>query len=286
VHKWKAPGSARQRETIVAREVAVSKNVCQCCLMDLEYGLPSHVVDALVTAVASAPPLPASEANREFFWDEKRRAVDDGRDDGGESYGKLRAHMGKLERIAAMAPYINPHKHGPGLVPPPRPPRTISTHADGAARRDLPPRDQSVRTVYITGVTPGVTERELARYCSPHGAIESITLNMERFCAHVQFRERAGAARCVDGLKDNLTICGTRLRVMWARSSGASTGPTSMPPGVRAASLPPGIRTHLAAGADAAPPAPSGCYPSTSFAELDAKWGARAWTDDVDANDE
>lgn len=52
-----------------------------------------------------------------------------------------------------------------------------------------------------------------------------------------------------------------------------------MPPGVRAPALPPGIRTHP--GPAGAASAPSGGYPSMSFAELDAKRGApmTAWTD-------
>jgi pre-mRNA-splicing factor RBM22/SLT11 len=288
VHKWKVPGG-RQRETIIAQEVAVTKNVCQCCLNDLEYGLPSHLVDSLATAIHGAERLPGSDANREFFWDEKRRAVADGREDGSESYGKLRGHAHKLERLAAMAPYVNPHKHGPGQVPEPRQQRAAALPA-AQPRRDLPPRDLSVKAVFVAGIPPGVGERELVTCCAPYGRIASIKLNMERFCAHVEFHERASALACIEGLRDNdnLVIQGTRLRVMWARSSGdgrshppAST-PAGLPPGIRAsasqpaASLPPGIRIAIG-GAGQAGAGPDGgrpSYPSTSASALESA-GAR-----------
>ncbi|KAG8468055.1 hypothetical protein KFE25_007107 [Diacronema lutheri] len=275
VHRWKAPGVGRQRQTIISREVATTKNVCQCCLHDLEYGLPSHLVDSLVSAVHGAEALPASDANREFFWDEKRKAVTDGREDGGAVHGKLRAQLGKLERIAAMAPYTNPYRHGPGQVPPPRQ-RPDAAKRDGAddKRRDLPPRDTSITTLYVTGITPSMRDGELARFFAPYGAIASIKLDYEHFCAHVRFHERASAFACACGLKDNLTVQGTRLRVMWARNRAGG-----LPPGIRetsrvaacdagVASLPPGVK----APAGAEPGAP--VYPSASADALDAA-GAR-----------
>ncbi|KAJ1621564.1 hypothetical protein T492DRAFT_1068937 [Pavlovales sp. CCMP2436] len=273
VHKWKAPGIARQRETIISRDVAVTKNVCQCCLLDLEYGLPSHVVDSLVAAVSGPSGLPSSEANREFFWDEKRRAVADGREDGGESYGKLRAHMGKIERIAAMAPYVNPyHGTGPGQVPAPREPQPERKDGD---RRDRPPRDQSVTTLYLTGITPSMDERQLTPYFAPYGAIALININIDRYCAHIKFHDRASAFHCVEGLRDKLTVQGTRLRVMWARGGDRTHGPGASgsarpPPGVRPtpppAGGPPGIR--------AADAGELTTYPSSSVVALDAT-GAR-----------
>lgn len=274
--KWKVPGIGRQRETIVSRDVATAKNVCQCCLCDLEYGLPSHVVDSLVSAVHGAESLPASEANREFFWDEKRRAVAEGREDGGEAYGKLRAHVGKLERIAAMAPYVNPYKHGPGQVPPPRPARA---EGDGERRRELPPRDPSVTTLRVSGITPSMGEADLTRHCAPYGPIASVEIDMERFSARVRFHDRASAAACMEGLRDNLTVQGTRLRIMWARAHGSGAG--GVPPGVRVAASGAAQGGSSAAcvpsGTGTAPAESSGAYPSASAQALDAA-GARPET--------
>ena len=45
VFRWKAGTGGRYKQTIIAPEVARVKNVCQCCLTDMEFGLPVAVRD-------------------------------------------------------------------------------------------------------------------------------------------------------------------------------------------------------------------------------------------------
>ena len=46
--RWQPGAEARYKETIIAPEVAIAKNVCQVCLMDMEYNLPVRVRDQLM----------------------------------------------------------------------------------------------------------------------------------------------------------------------------------------------------------------------------------------------
>ena len=46
--RWQPGAEARYKETIIAAEVAIAKNVCQVCLMDMEYNLPVAVRDKLM----------------------------------------------------------------------------------------------------------------------------------------------------------------------------------------------------------------------------------------------
>ena len=48
--RWQPGAEARYKETIIAAEVAIAKNVCQVCLMDMEYNLPVRVRDQLMGA--------------------------------------------------------------------------------------------------------------------------------------------------------------------------------------------------------------------------------------------
>ena len=48
--RWKAGPHGRFKETIVCREVAVEKNICQACLSDMTFGVPVGVRDALLRA--------------------------------------------------------------------------------------------------------------------------------------------------------------------------------------------------------------------------------------------
>lgn len=47
--RWKAGPRGRFKETVVCREVAIEKNICQACLSDMRFGVPVGVRDALLT---------------------------------------------------------------------------------------------------------------------------------------------------------------------------------------------------------------------------------------------
>lgn len=54
----------RFKTTVVCQTCAKIKNVCQTCLLDLEYGLPTQVRDAALAIKSAAP---SSDINREYF---------------------------------------------------------------------------------------------------------------------------------------------------------------------------------------------------------------------------
>ena len=54
----------RYKTTVICQTCAKIKNVCQTCLLDLEFGLPTQVRD---TALAVESEAPTSEINREYF---------------------------------------------------------------------------------------------------------------------------------------------------------------------------------------------------------------------------
>ena len=45
--RWKAGAKGRWKETIISREVAIEKNMCQACLTDMTYGVPVGVREGL-----------------------------------------------------------------------------------------------------------------------------------------------------------------------------------------------------------------------------------------------
>jgi hypothetical protein len=54
----------RFKTTVICQTCAKVKNVCQTCLLDLEYGLPTQVRD---TALAVESEAPTSDINREYY---------------------------------------------------------------------------------------------------------------------------------------------------------------------------------------------------------------------------
>lgn len=68
--KWKAGAGGRYKETIVCREVAAERNVCQACLNDMKFGLPVGVRDALLEKSTQAQQLilPESIAGQNNYY--------------------------------------------------------------------------------------------------------------------------------------------------------------------------------------------------------------------------
>ena len=66
--RWR-PQHGRYKETVVSREVAAERNVCQCCLNDLQFGLPVAVRDAVLRPEAGeAVKSPQSERGRLYRY--------------------------------------------------------------------------------------------------------------------------------------------------------------------------------------------------------------------------
>merc|ERR1712232_233086 len=64
VFRWKAGSEARYKKTVICHEVAKAKNVCQVCLLDLDYNLPVQIRDKALNIQDEA--LPISDVGREF----------------------------------------------------------------------------------------------------------------------------------------------------------------------------------------------------------------------------
>lgn len=64
VFRWCPGARMRFKKTEVCQTCCKLKNVCQTCLLDLEYGLPTQVRDA---ALKIQDDLPQSDVNKEYY---------------------------------------------------------------------------------------------------------------------------------------------------------------------------------------------------------------------------
>ena len=118
--RWQPGSEARYKETIIAAEVAIAKNVCQTCLMDMEYNLPVAVRDRLMGASGPSA-TPTSDVNKEFHWENQRQMLNEGTLQGytasggeGGAGGKMGQSFEKLQSLsrnhgasAASTPYYD-----------------------------------------------------------------------------------------------------------------------------------------------------------------------------------
>ncbi len=102
VFTWKADRTARTKRTNICLTCARLKNCCQCCMLDLSFGLPIVVRDAALKMVA---PGPESSINREYFAQNNEREIEEGRG-GTEEYDKTDEKARELlRRLANSEPY-------------------------------------------------------------------------------------------------------------------------------------------------------------------------------------
>mgnify|MGYP000087716845 CR=1 FL=1 len=74
VFRWRPGRDARYKKTEICQTCTKLKNVCQVCLLDLEYGLPVQVRDSAL-GINTNDVIPKSDVNREYFAEEHDRKV-------------------------------------------------------------------------------------------------------------------------------------------------------------------------------------------------------------------
>lgn len=109
VFAWQAGTKGRLKRVEICKSCAQSKNVCQVCIYDLQYGLPVKVRDKIMresgaTASSTALAVPQSDANRSWYVAKQERDLAQGQatcqiDDPGSRL----AHA-KLKEMACMEP--------------------------------------------------------------------------------------------------------------------------------------------------------------------------------------
>jgi len=102
IFRWKADRTARQKRTNICLTCARLKNCCQCCMLDLSFGLPIVVRDAALKMIA---PGPSSEVNREYYAQNNEKEIEEGRG-AVEAYEKTdEKARDLLRRLANSEPY-------------------------------------------------------------------------------------------------------------------------------------------------------------------------------------
>lgn len=244
----------RYKTTVICQTCAKVKNVCQTCLLDLEYGLPTQVRD---TALALQNEAPTSDINREYYaqnmegkLDGNKSLLDSGR---AQSAGKE-----MLKQLARTDPYYKrnrphicsffakgecsrgtecPYRHEMPVHnelshqnmqdryhgrndPVAR--KILTTHADSQGL--APPEDQSITSIFLSSLPADASELSIrTRVIQSLPTIEptqvkSVVHVAKSRCAFVNFKDRPTAERAAQAWANGLDVDGERVVVKWGRS--------------------------------------------------------------------
>lgn len=284
VYRWKpgtTPGmKSRYKKTEICPTCAKLKNVCQTCLLDLQYGLPVEVRDkALELEGQTKADIKAiSHANRNFVYDQIERQLADGTGSSHiPNYGPVRSRAAEIliNRVqrkgpyykrnephlcsffvrgicnrGVSCPYLHPRKEDLPKKDDPLANQNIKDRFFGTNdpvaaklmnRHELmkqkdneislrgpptTPIDETIRTLFISGIDESVTEDNVREIFSPHGQIQSVHLINEKRIGFVTFTLRSEAQDAISKLFDCLFVKGKRLRLDWGKSRRQLTYPT------------------------------------------------------------
>ncbi|KAF5181188.1 Pre-mrna-splicing factor rbm22 [Thalictrum thalictroides] len=249
VFRWRPGRDARYKKTEICQTCCKLKNVCQVCLLDLEYGLPVQVRDTAL-AINSNDSIPRSDVNREYFAEEHDRRARAGIDYE-SSFGKARPNDTIL-KLQRTTPYYKRNRahvcsfyvRGEctrGAECPYRHEMPVTGELSQQNIKDryygnndpvalkllnkagempslMPPDDESIKTLYVGGLDNRITEQDLRDHFYAHGEIESVRMVLQRACAFVTYTSREGAEKAAEELSNKLVIKGLRLKLLWGRS--------------------------------------------------------------------
>jgi len=259
VFRWCPGARMRYKKTEVCQTCSRMKNVCQTCLLDLEYGLPIQVRDA---ALRVKDDIPRSDVNKEYYIqniDSEMSKVDTTHALG--SVGKAPAASDMLLKLARTTPYYKrnrphicsfwvkgecrrgeecPYRHETPTDPDdPLADQNIKDRYYGVndpvahklMRRAStmpklePPEDKTITTLYVGNLSEKIGEKELRDHFYQYGEIRSITLVPRQMCAFIQYVNRISAELAAEKTFNKLILGGRRLNIKWGKSQGRQGGP-------------------------------------------------------------
>lgn len=252
IFRWCPGTNMRYKKTEICQTCAKVKNVCQTCVLDLQYNLPVQVRDA---GLGLTDNLPRSNVNKDYAVKNAEKQLESGKavydfeaaDKAGKELLKKMARTEpfyKRNRPHICSFYIKgsctrgdtcPYRHEVpvenDLAKQNIKDRYYGTN-DPVARKILsrannassdPPEDKSITSLFLTGIQDHIYEADIRTHFSEFGPIKSVVVVYKANCAFVNFVERESAEAAV---KKSFTvqIRGIPIVVSWGRPK---QGPSS-----------------------------------------------------------
>lgn len=249
-YKFKqSSNSSRYIHTEICKTCSTMKNICQCCLLDLEYGVAYWIRESVENGKANDQNVIGHQnelmnmynAERmQNILDEKLRLKN--REIGFQNEYQLQYHPESINQQPLGINYIQTNQINelPNSIVPYG--FEIDTHTsidqmvDLRDRKDLisklktplpqtvgfvPPEDKSIKTLYVgpfDSIIDGIKEDDLRKNFAPYGPLRHIKIKKEKKCALITYVNREDAEIAAESLFGNiLKIHEKKLNVQFVK---------------------------------------------------------------------
>lgn len=261
--RWRPGLDARYKKTELCPTCAKLKNVCQTCVLDLDYGVPVMVRDQAMVGFEKIDAMPQSEVGMGVLTERLARDVENF---GVVPYGKMNKDVENalLLRLQRRTPYYRrnmPHictffakgTCNRGATCPylhempktgdlanqnirdrffgqndPVARKMLGMAKDKASYKPEPPLDKTITTLWVGGLDGNSTENDLRSLFFPYGELSLIRLLPAKNCAFITFMRRDSAEEAIAAMFKDTTLRGNRLHLDWGK--GQRLMPGQRPP--------------------------------------------------------
>lgn len=192
VFTWRNSARGRLLSTELCRTCSTLKNVCQCCILDLEFGLPAHIRDAVLGDTEKLK-IPTCEVNRDWLMDRYEQQ---------QSHGKQLSSLDIAPRstgselVRLLSQQSSPERVCEFFVSGScvRDPCTFMHDASKDIHCPSPPGDTTITTLHVEGITSNVSNNRLKRELGKFGRVHIIRDKESYALAEFDSREACEAA--------------------------------------------------------------------------------------------
>lgn len=232
VFRWLPEKGSRYKKTSICLTCARQKNCCQCCMMDLSFGLPLAIRDAALkmTDSSSSNALTKQYIAQDYEERFKDGDISDNRDKVNEAAKEL------LKNLANAMPYYKELKRSqPANIGE----SSSSKQVKAALIEDVnkivsklplkgsikPPKDESIKSFFISGIEDDLPNYVIENYFKQFGKIKSLIIIHRARCGFVNFdsREVAERAAAAVGSEGRIVLKGCRIKVVWGKPRSLGT---------------------------------------------------------------
>ncbi|KAL0481910.1 pre-mRNA-splicing factor RBM22/SLT11 [Acrasis kona] len=221
---WKKEKSARHNKTQICPVCATMKNLCQCCVLDLEFNLPSYVRDGIMPDQEQDAHNAGqkSEVARIYNAELAEKMIQEGGTNKHLLAGETAIRTETVLRLARSAPYELRNKNTVG-------------------ERLKAPDDLKIRTLYVGGLEghEEIDQKDIHQHFETFGTIQSIKMATQQGCAFVTFDHRVDAEGAADSLYNKLIIKEVPLRILWAKPKRTHSKTNQSPERIEPKAVPP-----------------------------------------------